>query len=127
MISVAVEAVGSFADQIAKIMGCRTVRIAGGDEKCRGLTGALGYDAAVDYKAGPIADRLKAACPNGIDVSFDNVGGETFEAVLSQMKMNGPPVAVSSRPMTPRRVSASPRTARRSVSVRGKTAEDAGA
>lgn len=89
VISAAAGAVGSFAGQIAKIMGCRTIGIAGGDEKCRWLTGELGYDAAVNYKAGPISERLKAACPDGIDVYFDNVGGETFEAALSQMKMNG--------------------------------------
>jgi hypothetical protein len=89
VVSAAAGAVGSFAGQIAKIMGCRTVGIAGGDEKCRWLTGALGYDAAVNYKAGPIAESLKAACPDGIDVYFDNVGGEIFETALSQMKMNG--------------------------------------
>jgi hypothetical protein len=87
--SAAAGAVGTFAGQIARITGCRTVGIAGGDEKCRWLTDELGYDAAVNYKAGPISEGLKAACPDGIDAYFDNVGGETLEAALSQMKMNG--------------------------------------
>jgi hypothetical protein len=89
VISAAAGAVGSFAGQIAKIAGCRVVGIAGGDEKCRWLTEELGYDAAVNYKSGPISESLKAACPNGIDVYFDNVGGETFEAALAQMNLMG--------------------------------------
>jgi len=89
VISAVAGAVGTFAGQIARIMGCRTVGIAGGDEKCRWLTDELGYDAAVNYKAGPISETLKAACPDGIDAYFDNVGGEIFETALSQMKMNG--------------------------------------
>jgi len=89
VISAAAGAVGTFAGQIARILGCRTVGIAGGDEKCRWLTDELGYDAAVNYKSGPISEGLKAACPDGVDVYFDNVGGEIFEAALSQMKMNG--------------------------------------
>lgn len=89
VISAAAGAVGTFAGQIAKIAGCRVVGIAGGDEKCRWLTGELGYDAAVNYKAGPISESLKAGCPNGIDVYFDNVGGETFEAALAQMNLMG--------------------------------------
>jgi NADPH-dependent curcumin reductase CurA len=89
VISTAAGAVGTFAGQIARITGCRTVGIAGGDEKCRWLTDELGYDAAVNYKAGPISESLKAACPDGIDAYFDNVGGETLEAALSLMKMNG--------------------------------------
>ena len=89
VISAAAGAVGTFAGQIAKILGCRVVGIAGGDEKCRWLTDELGYDAAVDYKSGPIGDSLKAACPEGIDVYFDNVGGEILETALSQMKMHG--------------------------------------
>jgi hypothetical protein len=89
VISAAAGAVGTFAGQIAKILGCRVVGIAGGDEKCRWLTDELGYDAAVNYKSGPIRDSLKAACPDGIDVYFDNVGGEILETALSQMKMHG--------------------------------------
>jgi NADPH-dependent curcumin reductase CurA len=89
VVSAAAGAVGSFAGQIAKIMGCRTVGIAGGDDKCRWLTGELGYDAAVNYRAGPISESLKAACPHGIDVYFDNVGGEVLETALSQMNQMG--------------------------------------
>jgi NADPH-dependent curcumin reductase CurA len=89
VISAAAGAVGTIAGQIAKILGCRVVGIAGGDEKCRWLTGELGYVAAVNYKAGPIGDSLKAACPDGIDVYFDNVGGEILETAISQMKMHG--------------------------------------
>ena len=89
VISAAAGAVGTFAGQIAKLLGCRVVGIAGGDEKCRWLTGELGYDAAVNYKSGPIGGSLKAACPGGIDVYFDNVGGEIPETALSQMKLHG--------------------------------------
>jgi len=89
VISAAAGAVGTFAGQIGRILGCRVVGIAGGNEKCRWLTDELGYDAAVDYKSGPIGDSLKAACPGGIDVYFDNVGGEILETALSQMTMHG--------------------------------------
>lgn len=89
VISAAAGSVGTFAGQIARIVGCRVVGIAGGDEKCRWLTEELGYHEAVNYKSGPISERLKAACPNGIDVYFDNVGGETLEAVLAQMNPMG--------------------------------------
>jgi hypothetical protein len=89
VISAAAGAVGTFAGQIAKILGCLAVGIAGGDEKCRWLTEELGYDAAVNYKSGPVSESLKAACPNGIDVYFDNVGGEILEAALSQMNLMG--------------------------------------
>jgi NADPH-dependent curcumin reductase CurA len=89
VISAAAGAVGTFAGQIAKILGCRVVGIAGGDEKCRWLTDELGYDAAVNYKSGPVGDNLEAACPDGIDVYFDNVGGEILETAISRMKMQG--------------------------------------
>jgi NADPH-dependent curcumin reductase CurA len=89
VISAAAGAVGTFAGQIAKILGCRVVGIAGGDDKCRWLTDELGYDAAVNYKSGLVADGLRGACPDGIDVYFDNVGGEIFETALPQMRMHG--------------------------------------
>jgi hypothetical protein len=89
VISAAAGAVGTFAGQIAKILGCRVIGIAGGDEKCRWLTEELGYDAAVNYKSSPVSESLKAACSDGIDVYFDNVGGEILEAALAQMKMHG--------------------------------------
>ena len=89
VVSAASGAVGSIVGQIAKIKGCRVVGIAGGPEKCAYVTGTLGFDAAVDYKAGNLAADLKAACPDGIDVDFENVGGEIFDTVLSQMNVFG--------------------------------------
>jgi len=87
VVSAASGAVGSVAAQIAKIRGARVVGIAGGPEKCAYLTDELGLDAAIDYKstAGPIATALKAATPDGIDLYFDNVGGETLDAVLMRI------------------------------------------
>src|ERR1700737_1166101 len=81
--------VGSIVGQIAKIKGCRVVGIAGGKDKCHWLTSELGFDAAVDYKDGAVFRALKAAAPNGIDVYFDNVGGEILEACLAQMNNRG--------------------------------------
>jgi NADPH-dependent curcumin reductase CurA len=89
VVSAAAGAVGNVVGQIAKIQGCRVVGIAGSDDKCRWLTDELGFDAAVNYKAGPVFKSLKAACPDGIDVYFDNVGGDIFEAVLFQMNLKG--------------------------------------
>lgn len=82
VVSAAAGAVGSVVGQIAKIKGCRAVGIAGGADKCRHLTEDLGFDAAVDYKAADFFDQLKAACPRGIDVYFDNVGGAILDACL---------------------------------------------
>ena len=89
VVSAAAGAVGSLVGQIAKINGCRVVGIAGGAEKCAWLTKELGFDAAVDYKSGALFKILKAAAPSGIDVYFDNVGGEIFEACLAQMNVRG--------------------------------------
>jgi NADPH-dependent curcumin reductase CurA len=89
VVSAAAGSVGSLVGQIAKIRGCRVVGIAGGAEKCAWLTDALGFDAAVDYKAGPLPKRLKEAAPQGIDVYFDNVGGDVLEACLFQMNLRG--------------------------------------
>ena len=83
VVSAAAGAVGSVAGQIAKIMGCRAVGIAGGEAKCRYIVAELGFDAAVDYKAGDVRKALRAHCPNGIDVYFDNVGGEMLDAALA--------------------------------------------
>ena len=74
--------VGSLVGQIAKLRGARAVGIAGGPEKCRYLTEDLGFDVGIDHRAPDFAARLKAACPDGIDVYFENVGGAVFEAVL---------------------------------------------
>ena len=84
VVSGAAGAVGSVVGQIAKIHGCRTVGIAGGAEKCRYLT-ELGYDAAIDYKAGDIKAALREHCPKGIDVFFDNVGGDILDAALANL------------------------------------------
>ena len=89
VVSAACGAVGSVVGQIGKIKGLRVVGIAGGAEKCRYLTDELGLDAAVDYKAGRLAEDLKAACPDGIDVYFENVGGMILDTVLPQMKLFG--------------------------------------
>jgi NADPH-dependent curcumin reductase len=83
VVSAAAGAVGSVAGQIAKILGCRAVGIAGGGAKCRYIVEELGFDAAVDYKAGDVKKALRAHCPNGIDVYFDNVGGEVLDAALT--------------------------------------------
>ncbi len=89
VVSAAAGSVGSLVGQIAKIKGCRTVGIAGGAAKCALLTGELGFDAAVDYKAGDTRRALRSACPDGIDVFFDNVGGEVLEACLFNMATHG--------------------------------------
>ena len=88
-VSAAAGSVGSLVGQIGKIKGCRVVGIAGGREKCDWLMRELGFDAAVDYKAGDVFKALKAAAPQGIDVYFDNVGGDILEACLPQMNLHG--------------------------------------
>ncbi|MGH8699101.1 MAG: NADP-dependent oxidoreductase, partial [Burkholderiales bacterium] len=77
-VSAASGAVGSVVGQLAKLKGCRAVGIAGGKAKCDYVVGELGFDACVDYKAGRLRDDLQAAAPKGIDVSFENVGGEVL-------------------------------------------------
>jgi NADPH-dependent curcumin reductase CurA len=89
VVSAAAGAVGAFVGQIAKIKGCRTIGIAGGAAKCALLTDELGFDAAVDYKAGETYRAIRAAAPKGVDVFFDNVGGEVFEATLFNMNNHG--------------------------------------
>ena len=89
VVSAAAGAVGSIAGQVAKLKGCRVVGIAGGAEKCAWLTEELGLDAAVDYKAGGLRRALRDACPDGVDIYFDNVGGDVFEAVLFNMANHG--------------------------------------
>jgi NADPH-dependent curcumin reductase CurA len=85
VVSGAAGAVGSAAGQIAKIKGCRVVGIAGGEEKCRWLLEELGFDAAIDYKAQDVRRALREAAPDGVDVYFDNVGGEILDAVLTRL------------------------------------------
>jgi NADPH-dependent curcumin reductase CurA len=89
VVSAAAGSVGSIVGQIAKIKGCRTVGIAGGAEKCHWLTAHLGFDAAVDYKQGGVFKALRDAAPKGVDVYFDNVGGDILEACLPQMNVRG--------------------------------------
>src|SRR5260370_1388603 len=89
VVSAAAGSVGSIVGQIARIKGCRVVGIAGGNDKCNWLTSELGFDAAVDYKDGAVFKALKAAAPKGIDVYFDNVGGDILQACLAQMNNRG--------------------------------------
>ena len=89
VVSAAAGSVGSIVGQIAKIKGCHVVGIAGGKDKCHWLTSELGFDAAVDYKDGAVFKALRAAAPKGIDVYFDNVGGDILEACLAQMNNRG--------------------------------------
>jgi NADPH-dependent curcumin reductase CurA len=86
LVSGAAGAVGSAVGQIAKIKGCRVVGIAGGPEKCLHLTETLGFDAAVDYKAEDARKQLAKACPEGVDVYFDNVGGSILDLALGRIR-----------------------------------------
>ena len=85
VVSGAAGAVGQTVGQLAKIKGCRVVGIAGGPAKCEWVVEELGFDACIDYKAGPVKDGLKAHCPKGVDIYFDNVGGEILDAVLTRI------------------------------------------
>nr|WP_210277997.1 NADP-dependent oxidoreductase [Phyllobacterium myrsinacearum] len=89
VVSAAAGSVGTLVGQIAKIKGCRVIGIAGGADKCAWLTSHLGFDEAVDYKAGNLFKALRAAAPDGIDVYFDNVGGDILEACLPLMNNHG--------------------------------------
>jgi len=90
VVSAASGAVGAIVGQIARIKGARAIGIAGGPEKCKYVKEELGFDACIDYKAGKDLDAaLRAACPNGIDVYFDNVGGEISDAVLRNINFFG--------------------------------------
>lgn len=87
VVSGAAGAVGSVVGQIAKIKGCRVVGIAGGKEKCDFLIDELGFDAAIDYKETDVKTGLKQTCPNGVDVYFDNVGGDILDDVLTRINL----------------------------------------
>ena len=89
VVSGAAGATGSIVGQIAKIKGCRAIGIAGGAEKCRWLVEDYGFDAAIDYKREDVSKRLKELCPKGVDVFFDNVGGEILDAALARLAMRG--------------------------------------
>ena len=88
VVSGAAGAVGASVGQIAKIKGCRAVGIAGGAAKCRYLVDELGFDAAVDYKAGDVREGLRAHCPKGVNVYFDNVGGDILDIVLTRLTLH---------------------------------------
>ncbi len=89
VVSAAAGSVGVYVGQIAKAMGCHVVGIAGGAEKCGWVVDELGFDACVDYRDPKWSKALKAACPNGIDIYFDNVGGAVLETVLFRMNEKG--------------------------------------
>jgi NADPH-dependent curcumin reductase CurA len=89
VVSGAAGATGSVVGQIARIHGCRVVGIAGGAEKCDWLVREARFDAAIDYKAEDVPARLRELCPAGIDIYFDNVGGDILDAALAQLAMRG--------------------------------------
>jgi NADPH-dependent curcumin reductase CurA len=87
VVSGAAGAVGQTVGQLAKIKGCRAVGIAGGKAKCDWVVGELGFDACIDYKAGDVKAGLKEHCPKGVDIYFDNVGGEILDTVLTRLAL----------------------------------------
>lgn len=87
VVSGAAGAVGQTVGQVAKHKGCRVVGIAGGREKCDFVVNELGFDACIDYKSGSLKDGLKTHCPDGVDIYFDNVGGEILDTVLTRLRM----------------------------------------
>ena len=89
VVSAAAGAVGSLVGQIAKIAGCRVIGIAGGPVKCRRVVEELGFDAAIDYKREPVQPRLRVLAKPGIDVGFDNVGGDILDAMLANLNLRG--------------------------------------
>jgi NADPH-dependent curcumin reductase CurA len=89
VVSGAAGSIGSIAGQIAKKLGCRVVGIAGGPEKRQFVEHVLGFDACIDHRQGDVADRLAELCPDGIDIYFDNVGGEILDACLLNMALRG--------------------------------------
>jgi NADPH-dependent curcumin reductase len=89
VVSAASGAVGSVVGQLAKTQGCRVVGIAGGAAKCDYVVRELGFDACIDYKAWGVLEALRAACPAGVDVNFENVGGEILDTLLRVMNLRG--------------------------------------
>ncbi len=89
VVSAAAGSVGGYVGQIGKALGCRVVGIAGGPEKCKWVVDELGFDACVDYREPGLFKALRAVCPDGIDVYFDNVGGDVLEATLALMNERG--------------------------------------
>jgi NADPH-dependent curcumin reductase CurA len=89
LISAAAGAVGSLVGQIAKIQGCRVVGLAGSEEKCRWICGELGFDAAINYRTQDILEGVARECPAGVDVYFDNVGGDILDAAMGAINLRG--------------------------------------
>ncbi len=89
LVSGAAGAVGSIVGQIGKIIGCKMVGIAGGPDKCKRILDEYQYDAAIDYKNEPVKSRLREVCPDGIDIYFDNVGGDILDVALANLKFKG--------------------------------------
>ncbi|WP_372958735.1 NADP-dependent oxidoreductase [Marinobacter sp.] len=89
VVSAAAGAVGSIVGQIGKLKGCRVVGIAGGPEKCRWLTDELGFDGAIDYRNEDVPSALDRLCPDGVDIQFENVGGEIMDAIYNRLNLNG--------------------------------------
>lgn len=89
LVSGAAGATGSVVGQIARIKGCRVVGLAGSDEKCAWLTDELGFDAAINYKTEDVRAAIKQHCPKGVDVFFDNVGGDILEAAIGNLALRG--------------------------------------
>ena len=87
VVSAAAGAVGSLVGQIGKLKGCRVIGIAGTEDKCNWITEELGFDAAINYKTESVRDQLKTQCPKGIDIYFDNVGGEILDAALGELNL----------------------------------------
>ncbi|MER5671649.1 NADP-dependent oxidoreductase [Pseudonocardia alni] len=88
VVSGAAGAVGSVVGQLAKVKGARVIGIAGGPEKCAWITDDLGFDAAIDYRSDNVSQRLEELAPEGVDVYFDNVGGDILDAVLGRLAMH---------------------------------------
>jgi NADPH-dependent curcumin reductase CurA len=89
LVSGAAGATGSVAGQIAKIKGCRVVGLAGSDEKCTMLTDDFGFDAAINYRTENVREAIGIACPDGVDIFFDNVGGDILEAAIDHLALHG--------------------------------------
>jgi NADPH-dependent curcumin reductase len=87
VVTAAAGAVGSIVGQIGKLKGCRVVGIAGSADKCQWIVDELGFDAAINYKQEKVSAALRRTCPNGIDIDFENVGGEIFDAILAQINL----------------------------------------
>jgi NADPH-dependent curcumin reductase CurA len=88
LVSAASGAVGSIVGQIAKIKGCRAIGIAGGPQKCDAAVKQFGFDGCIDYKRGPIFPGLAQHCPEGIDIYFDNVGGDLLDTALTRLRLH---------------------------------------